>query len=77
MIKVIAAILVMTLGAALTLAAVTLLVTAAIRISLIANPALRALATVGELITGVAWLLGTVYLSTHLAVRIFGRPPRP
>jgi hypothetical protein len=37
---------------------------------------MRALATVAELLTGMLWLVGTVYIVTHLAVIIFGTAPR-
>jgi hypothetical protein len=66
------------LAAALTLASVVVLVGATISISRMTNPATRALATVAELLTGMLWLVGTVYITTHLAVLIFGKdtPPR-
>ena len=76
--KLAGAILVMALVTVATLAAITLLLAASIQISLIANPALYAAAMAAEFFAGIAWLLGTVYLATHLAVRIFRRdaPPR-
>jgi hypothetical protein len=65
------------LAAALTLGSVVVLVGATIAISRMANPAMRALATVAELLTGMFWLVGTVYVTTHLAVLIFkDHPPR-
>ena len=67
------------LAVALTLGSVVVLVAATISISQMMNPAMRAFDTVAELLTGMLWLLGTVYITTHLAVLIFGRdsPPRP
>ena len=68
----------MAMAVALTLSFVILLVGADIRISRIANPILQGVAVVAELFLGIAGLLGTVFLSTRLAVRIFRRtlPPR-
>jgi hypothetical protein len=66
------------LAVALTLGSVVVLVAATISISQMMNPALRAFDTAAELLTGMLWLLGTVYITTHLAVLIFGddSPPR-
>jgi hypothetical protein len=65
------------LAVALTLGSAIVLVGATISISRMTNPAMRALATVAELFTGMLWLVGTVYIVTHLAVLIFGsHPPR-
>lgn len=60
------------LAVALTLGSVIVLVGATISISQMTNPAMRALATVAELLTGMLWLVGTIYIVTHLAVLIFG-----
>lgn len=60
------------LAVTLTLGSVVVLVGATISISRMTNPALRALATVAELLTGMLWLVGTVYIVTRLAVLIFG-----
>jgi hypothetical protein len=49
------------------------LVGASISISRMTNPAMQALATVAELLTGMLWLVGTIYIVTHLAVLIFGK----
>ena len=67
------------LAVTLTLGSVIMLVDATIRISQMTNPAMRALATVAELLTGMLWLVGTTYIATHLAVLIFGKDssPRP
>ena len=75
--KLLALVLVMVLVVALTLAAVIVLVAVTIRISVIASPIFRAVAVGGELFVGIGWLLGTIYLSTHLVVRIFGRGSLP
>ena len=61
------------LAVALTLGSVIVLVGATISISRMSNPAMRALATLAELLTGMLWLVGTVYIVTHLAVLIFGK----
>ena len=61
----------------LILGSVIVLVGATISISRMANPAMRALATVAELLTGMLWLVGTVYIVTHLAVLIFSKEKSP
>jgi hypothetical protein len=61
------------LAVALTLGSVIVLVGATISISRMSNPAMRALATLAELLAGMLWLVGTVYIVTHLAVLIFGK----
>jgi hypothetical protein len=61
------------LAVALTLGSVIMLVGATISISRMRNPAMRALATIAELLTGMLWLVGTIYIVTHLAVLIFGK----
>ena len=63
------------LVAAVTVFAVVALVAASVRISEIADPAWRTAAISIELVAGVFWLLGTVYVATHLAVLIFAKPP--
>jgi len=65
------------LAVALTLGSVIVLVGATISISRMTNPAMRALATVAELLTGMLWLVGTVYIVTHLGVLIFGKDGSP
>ena len=65
------------LAVTLTLGSVVGLVGATISISRMTNPAMRALATVAELLTGMLWLVGTVYIVTHLAVLIFGESKSP
>lgn len=56
---------------ALTLAAMFVLVDATLRVTAIQSPAQRALAVAAELVLGIVLLLGTVWVATHLAVRIF------
>jgi len=65
------------LAVTLTLGSVIVLVGATISISRMTNPAMRALATVAELLTGMFWLVGTVYIVTHLAVLIFRKEKSP
>lgn len=65
------------LAVTLTLGSVVVLVGATISISQMTNPAMRALATLAELLTGMLWLVGTVYIVTHLAVLIFGKNKSP
>jgi hypothetical protein len=60
-----------------TVCAVLALVAASIRISNIADPAWRRIAISAELVGGVLWLLGIVYVATHLAVIIFANPAPP
>jgi len=74
-----AAVLTALLVVAMTLGAMLVLVRATLAVAQMSNPLLRALAVVAELVLGVVLLVGTVYLATHLAVRIFGGgtpPPR-
>lgn len=61
------------LAVTLTLGSVIFLVGATISISRMTNPAMRALATAAELLAGTLWLVGTIYIVTHLAVLIFGK----
>jgi hypothetical protein len=65
------------IAVALTLGSVIILVGATISISRMTNPAMRALATIAELLTGMLWLVGTVYITTHLAVLIFAKDSSP
>jgi len=60
-------IVVMSLGAMFILVQTTVYVTA------IVSPVQRAAAVGAELLLGVVLLLGTVWMATHLAVRIFGK----
>jgi uncharacterized PurR-regulated membrane protein YhhQ (DUF165 family) len=65
---------------AMTLAAMFLLVWATVEVTSLPTPLHRALGMGAELVLGIVLLLGTTWLATHLAVRIFGRketPPLP
>ena len=57
----------------MTLVAMLVLVQATLRVAQMTSPAMRALAVVAELILGAVLLVGTIYLATQMAVRIFGR----
>ena len=56
---------------AMTLAAMFVLVDATLKVTAIESPVQRAIAIGAELVLGIVLLLGTVWLATHLAVRIF------
>ncbi len=58
---------------ALTLAAMFSLVRATSYVTSVESPIQRTAAIGAELLLGVVLLLGTVWLATHLAVRIFGK----
>ena len=62
---------------AMTLAAMFTLVRTTVYVTSIPSPLQRALAIAAELFVGVILLLGTVWLATHLAVRIFGKKGAP
>jgi hypothetical protein len=63
---------------AMTLTAMFILVRATVYVTSLESPLERAMAIVAELLLGVVLLLGTVWLATHLAVRIFAtKEPRP
>jgi heme/copper-type cytochrome/quinol oxidase subunit 2 len=68
-----ALVIVAALAVTLMLGSVIVLVGASISISRMTNPAMQALATVAELLTGMLWLVGTIYIVTHLAVLIFDK----
>jgi uncharacterized PurR-regulated membrane protein YhhQ (DUF165 family) len=61
----------------ITLVMMFSLVRATIAVAEIPNPLLRGIATGLELVLGIVVLVGTVYLATHLAVRIYGTPSSP
>jgi hypothetical protein len=61
---------------AMTLAAMFLLVRATVYVTSLESPLYRAAAMGTELLLGVILLLGTTWLATHLAVRIFS-PKEP
>jgi hypothetical protein len=58
---------------AMTLGAMYILVDATLYVTGLESPLQRGLAIGAELLLGVVLLLGTVWLATHLAVRIFGK----
>ncbi|MGC1414972.1 MAG: hypothetical protein WA817_06815 [Candidatus Acidiferrum sp.] len=58
---------------AMTLGAMFLLVQATLYVTSLASPLQRAAAICAELVLGVVLLLGTMWLATHLAVRIFSK----
>jgi hypothetical protein len=61
----------------MTLAAMFILVRATVYVTSLESPLERATAIGAELLLGVVLLLGTVWLATHLAVRIFARKQLP
>lgn len=72
MLRILASIVTTALIVAMTLAAMFTLVRATVYVTSIASPLPRSAAIAAELLLGVVLLLGTVWLATHLAVRIFG-----
>ena len=72
--KILASILTTVLIVAMTLAAMFILLQATIFVTAVRSPLERAGAIVVELLLGVILLLGTVWMATHLAVRIFSTP---
>jgi heme/copper-type cytochrome/quinol oxidase subunit 3 len=58
---------------AMSLGAMFILVQATVYVTAIDSPVTRSAAIAAELLLGVVLLLGTVWLATHLAVRIFGK----
>lgn len=69
--KILASVITVTLIIAMTLAAMFTLVSATVYVTAIPSPAQRAAAVGAEIVLGVVLLLGTTWLATHLAVRIF------
>jgi len=61
----------------MTLAAMFILVRATLYVTSLQSPLQRAGAIATELLLGVVLLLGTVWLATHLAVRIFAENEPP
>ena len=57
----------------MSLGAMFILVQATVYVTAIESPLQRTAAMAAELLLGVVLLLGTVWLATHLAVRIFGK----
>jgi hypothetical protein len=68
---ILASILTTILIVAMTLSAMFILVRATLYVTSLTSPLVRAGAIGAELLLGVVLLLGTVWLATHLAVRIF------
>jgi hypothetical protein len=77
MIRFVASILTTALIIAMTLGAMFILVWATEYVTSLESPIQRASAMGAELLLGVVLLLGTVWLATHLAVRIFGTQEAP
>jgi hypothetical protein len=75
--QILAAIFTTLLIIAMTLAAMFALVATTLKVTAIASPVQRAVAIGAELVLGIVLLLGTVWLATHLAVRIFRRHATP
>jgi hypothetical protein len=75
--KIIASILTTILIVTMTLGAMFILVQATEYVTSLEYPLHRATAMAAELILGVVLLLGTVWLATHLAVRIFATKEFP
>ena len=69
---IIASVLTTILIVTMTLSAMFILVEATKYVTSLESPLHRATAMGAELLLGVVLLLGTVWLATHLAVRIFG-----
>lgn len=70
--QVLASILVVILTVAMALAAMYALVFATEQVTAIVSTPQRIVAIGAELLLGVVLLLGTVWVATHFAVRIFG-----
>ena len=68
---IVASVLTTVLIVAMTLGAMFILVQATIYVTSFDSPLQRIVAIGAELVLGVVLLLGTVWLATHLAVRIF------
>jgi hypothetical protein len=75
--QILASVLTTILIIAMTLAAMFVLVDTTLKVTAIESPVQRAVAIGAELLLGIVLLLGTVWLATHLAVRIFhvNEPP--
>lgn len=70
--KIGAGILTALLSIVMTLAAMYVLVRTTLIVAQVPGTLRRAVAIGAELVLGVVFLVGTVWLTTHLAVRIFG-----
>jgi uncharacterized PurR-regulated membrane protein YhhQ (DUF165 family) len=60
---------------AMSLGAMFILVQTTVYVTAMESTVQRTIAIGAELLLGVVLLLGTVWLATHLAVRIFGKKP--
>ena len=69
--RILASILTTILIIVMTLIAMFVLVGATLKVTAIQSPVTRGVAIGAEIVLGIALLLGTVWLATHLAVRIF------
>jgi hypothetical protein len=69
--RILASVLTTLLIIAMTLASMFVLVEATLKVTAIVSPLQRAAAVGAELVLGIVLLLGTIWLATHLAVRIF------
>jgi hypothetical protein len=72
--RILASVLTTILIIAMTLVAMFVLVEATLKVTAIQSPIQRSVAIGAELVLGIVLLLGTVWLATHLAVRIFHIP---
>ena len=70
---ILASVLTIMLIVAMTLGAMFLLVQATLYVTSLPTLLQRAIAICAELLLGVVLLLGTIWLATHLAVRIFAK----
>lgn len=70
---IVASVLTTMLIVAMTLGAMFILVQATVYVTSLDSPLQRIAAIGAELVLGVVLLLGTVWLATHLAVRIFAK----
>jgi len=75
--KILASIVTTILIVGMTLGAMYILVWATVKVTSLESPLHRAAAMGAELLLGVILLLGTTWLATHLAVRIFGARETP
>ena len=75
--RIFAAVLTTILIIAMTLAAMFALVYTTLKVTAIQSSAQRAVAMGAEIVLGIVLLLGTVWLATHLAVRIFHVEEQP
>jgi ABC-type microcin C transport system duplicated ATPase subunit YejF len=75
--QILASILVVILTVAMALAAMFALVIATEHVTAIDSTLQRVIAIGAELLLGVVLLLGTVWVATHFAVRIFGTKDSP